>query len=322
MKKYCFCISAYNESESIENCILSALKASRGFSADVYVLNNGSEDSTENKINELRKIHSFNFMNFQENKTLQEARDFLLRNCDSEYAVFVDADGIVMENYLSILDVYASNDYSIYSGPVLENKRNENLIYELHFKSLIETDKKFLIGANLVVNTKAAILSGGFKNITRKRGDETALIFQMKKDGCKHLFLKDLITTNNFSNNIYDFFRCSFDEGINSFILNYEFSIHNSLIYHLVRSIFTVGIIIFLLGIFWASYQAVMIGFLLILIPILRRFTYWKYAFLSCFKNNIPKRFWYLFCIFISNIILDYGYWYAKFMKFKPRSKI
>ena len=322
MKKYCFCISAYNESKSIEHCILSALKASEGFSAHVYVLNNGSKDSTENKISELSKLHSFNFKNFKENKTLQEARDFLLRNCDSEYAIFIDADGRVMENYLSILDIYASSDYSIYSGPVLENSRDENLIYELHFKSLIETDKKFLLGANLVVNTKAAILSGGFKNITRKRGDETALILQMKKDGCKHLFIKDLITTNNFSNNIYDFFRCSFNEGISSFLQNYEFSTHNPLIYHLVRSFFTIGIIISFIGILSASYEAVTIGFLFILIPILRRFTYWKYAFLSCFNKNAPKRFWYLFCIFISNIILDYGYWYAKFMKFKPGGKI
>ena len=324
MKKYCFCISAFNEELSIEECISSVVLASKDFDSDIFILDNGSKDGTKKKIEKLSKKYTFNFKSFKRNVYLQEARDYLLKNCRSEYAIFMDADGKANENYLNVLDESISQDFAIYSGPVIQNKEIKNPYYELHYKSLVQSDsdKNFLIGANFVVHRESAIKSGGFPNLTYNRGDETPLIIQMKKKGYKHLYIEDLKTTNNFADNISDFYRFGFYEGVNSYILNSVYLLRNFILYDLVRSMFILGILISLLGTFLSSQILIFSGVFLIFLRIISRFRYWQYVLINSLSNFYLRGIVHLFNILGFHLVLDLGYWYARVKKIIPNKYV
>ncbi len=321
MTKYCFCISAFNEVSSIKECIKSAMIACKNFDAQIFVVDNGSNDGTKEEIEKMKETYDFNFTRFEKNLTLQEARNFLLKNCNSEFAIFMDADGKVQNDYLHILDRKINKDFAIYSGPVLENRKTINLNYELHYKPLMLSDTNFLIGANFVVNKSLAIESGGFPNLTHNRGDETPLIIMMKKRGLKHLYIKELKTTNNFADNLSDFYRFAFQEGFNSYTLNLVYSLRNPLLYDLVRSIFILSILSLALGIFFASKIIVFFAISLFLIKIISRINYWKHVLINMLSVLSFKRFIYLLSILGFHLILDFGYWYAKLKRVKPNNK-
>jgi hypothetical protein len=285
------------------------------------VLNNGSTDRTAEKVHSLQGDIDFDFVNFEENVTLQEARNFLLKNCNSSYAIFSDADGTVSKNYLDVLNREINGAFSIYSGPVKENRNEENYFYELHYLSLMRANPHFLIGANFVVNSSDAIAAGGFPNLTFNRGDESPLIINMKEMGFKHLYISNLETTNNFANSFYEFYKFAFYEGINSLILNNHFSLNNNIIYSAVRSIVLIGIFSLIFGLF-NGFWMISFGAALIALKIYTQKSYWKEVLKETMRNFSFLKFLYLLGPIGHTVVFDIGYWYAKIKRIKSRQEI
>lgn len=320
MNKFCFCVSAFNEEETIEDCILSIIKILDNHDASLFIVDNGSTDSTKKIIERILDDHPFDFHSFSKNLTLQESRNFLLNNCKADYAIFVDADGKVSENYLDILDYNLSGEVSIYSGLVIEN-RKKNLYYEIHYKSLMDSDYYFLIGSNFVVRRKDALKSGGFPNLTYNRGDETPLIIQMKLDNRKHLYIRDLIATNDFANNFKDFFRFGAYEGTNSYICTNAFKNHNLILKTLFRLLWPSGILLILFG-FYTTLSFVFLGLALFSLKVLRQRKYWFHVLLNTYKNFSLQAIFCFACVLTFNLIFDIAFLNALIRGVKPRNEI
>ena len=317
--KLSLCISAYNEECNIRDCINSIL-SSDGFAAhEILLLNNGSKDKTESIMREFSAIGNIKIISFQINTTLQYARNYLLEKSVGEFAVFLDADGRIAKNYIDILLKNISNDFSIYSGPVIEQATKTNLMYELHYKSLIESDSNFLIGANFTINRKKALKVGGFPNITRSRGDESPLIEIMKRAGCKQKFIDDLIASNHFINNSYDFLRSAFFEGQNAFLCIKYFK-QPLLLKLLYKSMLLTGTILLVLGLILSLAKLIFIGIILIALKLFKNKFYWKSVIKNFFSYIFNGSLLVLPLIYFHTIFHEVGFLISAIVRAKPNT--
>jgi len=83
-------VSVYNEEKTIENVIISLLNCP--LIDEIIVVNDGSIDKSGEIIKNLRKYHSFNYIEFIENRGKSYAMATGVETAKGEVIVFVDAD--------------------------------------------------------------------------------------------------------------------------------------------------------------------------------------------------------------------------------------
>ena len=237
------CVSMLNEEDNIERCVDAILASSAGFNCELILLDNGSSDQTSKILGNYNGIDNCKIISFKETVGLHLSRNYLLKNSRGTFAVFLDADGEVGSDYFSVLTQNLSPEYAIYSGPVPEQSTKRNNFYELHYRSLIESDSKFLIGANFVVNIKEALKVGGFPNITVRRGDETPLITLMLNNGSRQYFIDDLTASNHFINSSKDLIKSFYYEGQNAYLYMLYFK-EPFVLKTIYKSVFLLGLIV------------------------------------------------------------------------------
>lgn len=94
-------VPVYNGENTIQRCIESILNQSiKNF--DLYIVNDGSSDNTNNVIDKYSSIHNVHIIN-QDNQGVSKARNVALELVNTEYVAFVDSDDYVDYNYLKNL---------------------------------------------------------------------------------------------------------------------------------------------------------------------------------------------------------------------------
>ena len=126
------CICSYNSEKYIENAILSILNQSfQNF--EIIIINDYSNDNSSNIFNRYQKIDSrFRIINHSKNYGIYRSRVDAIYNSRGKYILFVDADDMILNEYLfEILYSYSS----IYQFDIIEflvlyqAEEKDNLVY-------------------------------------------------------------------------------------------------------------------------------------------------------------------------------------------------
>jgi glycosyltransferase involved in cell wall biosynthesis len=311
------CISALNEEENLEACIESVLNASKGHDCELLLLDNGSCDRTQEIMRKYSEVENCRIISFKENMRLQYARNFLLKNCHGKFAVFLDADGVVNNDYFSVLVENLSPRFSIYSGPVIEQSVDENVFYELHYATLAKSDPNFLIGANFVVEVSVALEVGGFPDITVSRGDESPLIALMLKNGSKQLLVTELIASNHFISSSSDFIRSFYYEGQNAYLCMLYFD-EPFFAKSMYKGFFLSSLLLLIFGLLTLNVGFVLTGMALIVTKLVCQRKYWIqlfYHFLKIASLSSAKGFAVTIAAHITH---ELGFWLSMLTRKKP----
>lgn len=106
-------ITTYNYSDFIESCINSCLKQlNTRLSYEIIVVDDGSTDNTS----EILKLYSFDSVRvFRiDNSGIEKASNFGFSKAIGDYVVRVDADDLLLPNYLSSIEGLLSEEYGFF----------------------------------------------------------------------------------------------------------------------------------------------------------------------------------------------------------------
>lgn len=140
-------ISAYNAEDYIEECLNSVINQETAFTYLIEVINDGSQDSTENILEGYRKYPNLNIIK-QDNKGFSGARNTALKNLCSKYILFLDSDDYLEEGAIqNLLSKAFLTDSDIVEGGYKQFKNNGKVIRRIIRKeSAGEEARKQLYG--------------------------------------------------------------------------------------------------------------------------------------------------------------------------------
>lgn len=124
MKKFSIIMISYQCKKFLQNA-LEALHHQKGYSREDYeviLVDDGSSDDSHAFVRFTNKNFYFKYIHLERcpESCISRARNYGFRNADGEFIVFMDADIIVRENFLSELDRYFSADKELLvTGPRL-----------------------------------------------------------------------------------------------------------------------------------------------------------------------------------------------------------
>lgn len=140
-----FIIPAYNEEQNIEQAVNLCFDFEKQtkYSVEVVVVDDGSNDNTLNKLNNLTKIHP-NLKIFQHKKNLGIGR--ALKNgyllAKNDYLVFLPADmQIIPEDIIPFLDVIKPDIIALH----VYTKRGEKLNIDTIIRAILSKSMRFLL---------------------------------------------------------------------------------------------------------------------------------------------------------------------------------
>lgn len=109
-------MTTYNYAYFIERCINSCLnQMNTSLSYEIIVVDDGSTDNTP----EILKSYSSNLVRIFriENSGIEKASNFGFSKANGDYVVRVDADDLLLPNYLASMENFLSNEYGfLYSN--------------------------------------------------------------------------------------------------------------------------------------------------------------------------------------------------------------
>ena len=148
MKKVSIIIPVYNVEKYLQKC-LNSVENQKFKNIETIVVNDGSEDRSEEIIKKYQeKYDNIKYLK-KENGGLSDARNFGIKYATGDYICFLDADDYIDENLFSSLEKYFNLDYDMIkyklikvdenynqiecvNGPIFENKTGEeafNILY-------------------------------------------------------------------------------------------------------------------------------------------------------------------------------------------------
>lgn len=122
-------IPLFNKEETIRRALLSIIKQdSEPF--EILVIDDGSTDQGANIIHEITKEYPFVRLIAQENRGVSAARNLGVKNAETEYVCFLDADDEWEPNYLvELIHLINNNPEADFYGLRYRIYRNENYEY-------------------------------------------------------------------------------------------------------------------------------------------------------------------------------------------------
>lgn len=112
--KLSFIVAAYNVDDYIQDCLLSMLNLELNFDYEIIVIDDGSQDNTLSKINEILtekiKVLSIN------NSGVSEVRNIGIELALGEYLYFIDGDDIVNKTDFEKITKKLTNNYDVIIG--------------------------------------------------------------------------------------------------------------------------------------------------------------------------------------------------------------
>lgn len=134
MKNVTVVIPAYNCEETIQECILSVINQTKFEYIDkIIVVNDGSTDSTIDKINVLKNlyINTIIIIN-QKNMGVSSARNKGIMQAKSEYIAFLDSDDVWLPNKIEV----QMNVLLKHKDIMLLGANSESSNYKIYFKKI------------------------------------------------------------------------------------------------------------------------------------------------------------------------------------------
>ncbi|MEN6316053.1 MAG: glycosyltransferase family 2 protein [Clostridiaceae bacterium] len=121
-------IPAYNVSNYIDACITSILSQVTKYKYNIIIINDGSQDDTEQKLQKYKNRDNILIIN-QTNNGQAFARNRALEYCDGKYLMFVDADDILLQGTIEkLLNIANGNDYDIIEGVIISFHNQEAIL--------------------------------------------------------------------------------------------------------------------------------------------------------------------------------------------------
>lgn len=140
-------VPAYNCAEYVVKCLRSLISQVTEYSWTAIVVDDGSTDNTLQRLRKFRKYPNIKII-AQENKGVSSARNTGLRQCSSDYVMFLDSDDLLAKNAIQNLLNYAYlNDLDIVEGNYLNLKDGKTYIdSEFHKTATVEKPLDVLTG--------------------------------------------------------------------------------------------------------------------------------------------------------------------------------
>ncbi len=152
---------------------------------ELYLVNDNSADNTlkifkkfKSKNKKITKVLSFN-----KNTGLQKISNDILKICNGQYILRLDADDWMNENTLSIMIsrmISVKNCKVVYSGYFYVDENNTILGFENNFDSINKKNNFPPHGACMLINTRSLKEVGGY-NIKTKAQDGWDIWFKLKR---------------------------------------------------------------------------------------------------------------------------------------------
>tara|TARA_S200000501_G_C20851682_1_gene755920 strand:+ start:1020 stop:2051 length:1032 start_codon:yes stop_codon:yes gene_type:complete len=313
-------VCAYNEQDSIKKCIEELLdQVINHHNIEIIIIDNESKDQTYDIASDCIKNSLFkNIRLFSiEHCPLTGSRNFGLNAARGEYIAYVDADGYIMDNWLTKLIENIQNDFDIILGSVSINSSSSFFskgIFYSHFLPSLESSKNKIIGANMAFKRSKLLSVKGFHTVPTGRGDEI-LVFSLLKEKFKSLKIiydKSCKVVNSYPHKVSIWLNQQIDEGRSGR------RIDDSIYKRIIKSIFKLPSfilpIIVLLDFFSnISFNIYLILLQLLFIRHLFRFQYYSNSIQTGF-NNLGIQYILFFPILIlGSIFLDVGYFFGLF---------
>ena len=123
MTKYSIIIPVFNSEKYLKECIESVLEQTYK-KIEVIIVNDGSDDSSENIIKRYAKKDNRIIYLEQKNEGVSAARNLGIRSATGKWITFIDSDDTVSETYIEYVDKLISNldiDMFMYGAKHTEN---------------------------------------------------------------------------------------------------------------------------------------------------------------------------------------------------------
>ena len=105
MIKYSIIISNYNYHKFLDKCISSCLNQETKISFEVLLVDDGSSSRSIEVIKKYKNTSNFKIF-FLKNKGLEKAANFGILKSKGKYILRVDADDLLVSNFLNKIDNY------------------------------------------------------------------------------------------------------------------------------------------------------------------------------------------------------------------------
>ncbi|MCD4770898.1 glycosyltransferase [archaeon] len=187
--KTSFVIIAYNEENTIANCIDSILKQKGLGSYEIVIVNDASKDNTAKVVKEIRS-KNINLISLKENKGRGNARDTGVRNTKGEYIAFIDADIVLPKNWLKTCMTYIRK-YDAVGGIAVPDGDVAYLYNKFRLKPKTVSHTTEITGSNSLY--KKDIFKKIKFNKNLRGGEDTDLSWNIEKNGFKIKAIPNLI---------------------------------------------------------------------------------------------------------------------------------
>ena len=160
-KKYSVIIPVYNKAKYLDECVRSVI-AQPYDNMEILLINDGSVDDSLNICKKYEKIDSRVIVYDKPNTGVSDTRNFGIQKACGEYLIFIDADDILAEGFIAIIDKNICNyDILLYRscrdkkllGDI--NKFNRRLILDNYQDEIIKSvlyNRKLIYGCRFNFN--------------------------------------------------------------------------------------------------------------------------------------------------------------------------
>ena len=185
MKKLTIIIVSYNVRYYLEQCIVSALRATRDIDSDIYVVDNASKDGTVEYISQ-RFGNRITLIESQHNLGFARANNIAIRQTQSEYVLLLNPDTFVGEQ--TIVQVLSFMDAHPQSGGVgvmmhnadgtraRESRRGLPTPWVSLLKMMGRSERYYMSHLSWDEPAQIEVMSGAFCMLRRKVLDEVGLL--------------------------------------------------------------------------------------------------------------------------------------------------
>lgn len=124
-----FIVPAYNAEKTIDKCLKSIFELDKSkLEYEVIVVNDASEDSTEEHILKYDNYKNLVYINSDKNQGISVARNKAVKRAKGKYLIFVDSDDYVQSSLLCDIEDYILQDVDLIKWNALVTEENYNYI--------------------------------------------------------------------------------------------------------------------------------------------------------------------------------------------------
>ena len=223
-------IPVYNRPHELEELLESIKRQKGNFTLEVVVVEDGSEISSENVVNQFKKVLKIKYC-FKQNTGPGDSRNYGMRRSSGAYFVLLDSDCLLPEDYFSkVSAALERNCTDAYGGPDVAhpsfslnqkafNYAMTSLLSTGGLRSTESAKRKFQLRSfNMGISPGAFELTGGYGK--QRIGEDIDLNFRLLEKNCSTQFLPEAFVYHKRRTTWVQFYRQTRNFGAARPILN------------------------------------------------------------------------------------------------------